>query len=59
MARKEQPISVVPVWQPQVDRQLFVRILLALVDQLVAEGSVTNDTEPEVGEVPGKEEPDV
>ena len=43
MSRKQEPISVVPVWQPKVDRQLFVRLLFALVDQLVAEGTVDDE----------------
>ncbi len=46
MAREEQSIAVVPVWQPQVDHKLFVRILLALLDQLVAEGAAGDDVHP-------------
>jgi hypothetical protein len=39
MARRDRPVRVVPVWRQTVDRKQFVLALLALVEQLAAEGA--------------------
>lgn len=48
MARRNRPIGIVPIWQPKIDRRLFVLALLALVDQLVAEEAVAKAKQPVV-----------
>lgn len=45
--RAKRRIEVIPVWRPQVDRQLLVQALLSFVHQLADEAEQTATSEKE------------
>jgi hypothetical protein len=55
MARRDRQIGIVPIWQPKIDRRLFVLALLALVDQLVAEEAATEARQLSAGKAQSDE----